>query len=154
MEIRGSIYFFSCVCAQEKEHFGFFLGKEKRNNEIILHRRDYVAHEVLPEKPKRSEKRVKRHENVDLTSTYRHHYNSQHYVSSISMTLLEDEETYLHGQYGYKNYFKRLAPLAALFRTSQVTLFFKKTDQNSVKFVFLLYMYANKLPRTHADRNR
>lgn len=70
------------------------------------------------------------------------------------MPLLEDEETYLQGQYGYKNYFKRLAALAALFRTSQVTLFFKKTDQNSVRFVFLLYVYANKLPRTHADRNR
>ncbi|KAL2294536.1 hypothetical protein Nmel_008273, partial [Mimus melanotis] len=54
-----------------KEHV-FFL-EQKRNNEIILHRRDNIAHEVLPQKPKPSEKHSREY---GLTCTYRHDYNS------------------------------------------------------------------------------
>ncbi|NXI44566.1 SAXO1 protein, partial [Galbula dea] len=39
-------------------------------------RRDYVAHEVLPQKLKLPEKHVKSKERMDLTSTYKQDYNS------------------------------------------------------------------------------
>ncbi|NXI51657.1 SAXO1 protein, partial [Chloroceryle aenea] len=38
-------------------------------------RRDYIAHEVLPQKCKPPEKYVKRDESMDLTSTYKQDYN-------------------------------------------------------------------------------
>lgn len=47
----------------------------------------------------------------------------------------------------------KVCALAASFRTSPVASFLKKTDQNSVQLLFLLFMYASKLCRNHTDTN-
>lgn len=67
---RGSINF----CMYPGEEHNSVL--KPRLNDVIIHRRDYVAHEVLPQKLKEPEKHVKSDESMDLTSVYKQDYNS------------------------------------------------------------------------------
>ncbi|KAM6991152.1 LOW QUALITY PROTEIN: stabilizer of axonemal microtubules 1 [Passerculus sandwichensis] len=86
---------------------------------FVIPKRDYIAHEELPQKPKPSEKHVKRHENTDLTSTYL----LLHYVSSIFMFVLEDEETYPQDQDGYKNHLQRPAGILGRNRAMGIPIY-------------------------------